>query len=94
MDCSVVTASFSFYINVVSFNTQWEVFVNGVSQETYTAGVSNCTYVNSSNTIHSRLELTQNITVVVHGSESVVDALTELSTSDSDSWSLEVNMLA
>ena len=93
MDCSVVTASFSFYINVVSFNTQWEVFVNGVSQETYTAGVSNCTYVNSSNMIHSRLELTQNITVVVHGS--VVDhhdALTELSTSDS--WSLEVNMLA
>jgi hypothetical protein len=92
MDCSLVTASFSYYINVVNFNTQWEVIVNGVSQETYSAGVSNCTYVNSPNMIHSQLELTQNITVVVHGSET--DALTGLSASESDSWSLEVNMLA
>ena len=84
-----------YYINVVNFNTEWEVFVDGVSQNTYSSnssGFSNCTYIKSSNMIHTQVNLSENITVVVHGPETESQTLERLSTS-SDPWSLEVNML-
>ena len=82
----VINFGYSYYINVANSNTEWEVFVNGVSQNTYfsyTSGFTNCTYLQS-NFIDTQLDITQNITVVVVGLEPE---------SVSDSWSLEVNML-
>ena len=83
--------SFYYYINVANFNTQWKVFVNGVSQDTFSSnssGFTNCTYVRSTNLI--QLDVSMNITIVVLGS--VSKTLMDRS-STSDPWSLEVNML-
>ena len=80
----LAATSFVFYINVVNSNTEWEVFFNGVSQKTYfstSSGFANCTY-QSSNSIQSQKAIAPNITVLVHGSDSL---------STSDSWSFEVN---
>ena len=82
--------SFYYFINVANSNTEWEVFVNGVSQNTYSSsssGFSNCTYLKSTNLI--QLGSSLNITIVVLGSES--GPLGRRSASDP--LSLEVNML-
>ena len=71
MDFSCIATSFVFYINVVNFNTEWEVFFNGVSQTTYSStstGFANCTY-QSSRSIQSQVAISPNITVLVHGSD-------------------------
>ena len=96
LDTVLVVTSFGYfyYINVANSNTEWEVFVNGVSQNTYfsySSGFTNCTYLNSSTLIHTQLDVSQNITVVVIGLEPQSENLDRLSTSDS--WSFEVNML-
>ena len=83
--------SFYYYINVANSNAQWKVFVNGVSQDTFSSnssGFTNCTYVRSTNLI--QLDVSLNITIVVLGSvtENLVDR-----SSTADPWSLEVNML-
>ena len=89
---TVLSVGYLYYINVVNSNTEWEVFVNGVSQNTYfsySSGFTDCTYVNSSNLIHALPNVSQNITVVAIGSDSeIMDR-----SSTSDSWSLEVNMM-
>ena len=86
----IVFNSFYYYINVANSNTEWEVFVNGVSQDTFSSksnGFNNCTYLRSTNLI--QLGISLNITIVVVGSESgLLDRR-----SASDPWSLEVNML-
>ena len=71
MDFSCIPTSFVFYINVVNFNTEWEVFFNGVSQTTYSStstGFANCTY-QSSRSIQSQVAISPNITLLVHGSD-------------------------
>ena len=78
--------SFYYFINVANSNTEWEVFVNGVSQNTYSSsssGFSNCTYLNGIYLIQFGNSLNLNFTLMVLGSES----------GPSDPWSLEVNML-
>ena len=97
LDIILVVTSFDYfyYINVANSNTEWEVFVNGVSQNTYfsySSGFTNCTYLKSSSFIHSiQLDVSQNITVVVVGLEPQSETLDRLSSADP--WSLEVNML-
>ena len=83
--------SFYYYINVANSNAKWEVFVNGVSQDTFSSnsnGFTNCTYVRSTNLI--QLDVSLNITIVVIGS--VTGTLADRA-STADPWSLEVNML-
>ena len=83
--------SFYYYINVANSNAKWEVFVNGVSQDTFSSnnnGFTNCTYVRSTNLI--QLDVSLNITIVVLGS--VTGTLSNRA-STADPWSLEVNML-
>ena len=86
--------SFYYYINVANSNTEWEIFVNGVSQNIYSSsssGFSNCTYLKSINLIQlgNYIPGSLNITIVVLGSESgPLDRR-----SASDPMSLEVNML-
>ena len=80
----LVATSFIFYINVVNFGTEWEIFFNGVSQNTYNStstGFANCTY-QSSSSVQSQVAISPNITVLVHGSDGL---------SASESFSFEVN---
>ena len=82
----IVIDFFTYYINVANSNTEWEVFVNGVSQNTYSSssrGFNNCTYLNGIYLIQFGNSLNLNFTLMVLGSES----------GPSDPWSLEVNML-
>ncbi|KAF8806369.1 hypothetical protein BYT27DRAFT_7190922 [Phlegmacium glaucopus] len=77
---------FYYYFNVVNYNTMWEVFINGESQRTfYSYTTDNCTYFESYFPSSSAfLSPNQNLTVVVHGSDSVDPTA-------SGPWSLEVN---
>lgn len=80
-------SGFYYYFNVVNYNTMWEVFINGRSDykfSTYTT--TNCTYFQSyvTATSSSPLPPTQNITVVVYGSDR---------SSAAGPWSLEFNKL-
>lgn len=82
-----------YFMNVANSNAKWEIFVNGVSQKTYSSnssGFANCTYFKSSNATLYPLDVPQNVTVVVLGSESET---LDRSSKQSDSWSLEVNAL-
>ena len=72
----------------MNYNTDWNVFLNGVNQMTYFADLSageNCTYLGNFAVLE--VDLSQVITVVVAG-------LTSPLAGTGESWSLEINRLA
>ena len=73
----------------MNYNTDWNVFLNGVNQMTYygdLSGGTNCTYLGNFADVNLSADFSQNITVVVGGLASPMLGV-------SDSWSLEINRL-